>query len=99
MKCRSPPDPLAQVFFRGSIPTMKSLLLLTLALLSFSTTTLAITPRAKKMKAFRSERELERYFHKIAERQKRARKLKVAETDEAMMTETVTVTSSSQPEE
>ena len=77
---------------------MKTLLLLTLALLSYSTTTLAITPRAKKMKAFRSERELERYFHKIAERQKRARKLKVADTVGAM-TETVTVTSSPQREE
>ena len=77
---------------------MKTLLLLTLALLSFSTTTLAITPRAKKMKAFRSERELERYFHKIAERQKPATKLKVAEAAGAM-TETVTVTSSPQREE
>jgi len=70
---------------------MKTLLFLTLALLSFSTTTLAITPRAKKMKAFRSERELKRYFHKIAERQKRARKPQVAEGAGAM-TETVTVT-------
>ena len=80
---------------------MKTLLLLTLALFSFSTTTLAITPWAKKMKAFRSERELKRYFHKIAERQKRARKLKVAGTGTAgaMMTETVSVTSSPQREE
>jgi hypothetical protein len=59
-------------------------------LLSCSTM-FAVTPRAKKMKAFRSERELQNYFRKIAERQKRSRAAKM--TINGSVTETVTVTS------
>jgi Beta propeller domain len=51
---------------------MKTLLLLTVALLLSCTTTLAVPPTRKKMKAFTSERELQRYFRQIADKQKRA---------------------------
>lgn len=52
---------------------MKTLLLLTLSLGLFScTTALAVPPPPKKMKAFTSERELQRYFRRIAAKQKRA---------------------------
>ncbi|HEU4508297.1 MAG TPA: beta-propeller domain-containing protein [Pyrinomonadaceae bacterium] len=51
---------------------MKTLLLLAVALLLSCTTTLAVPPARKKMKAFTSERELQRYFRRIADKQKRA---------------------------
>ena len=51
---------------------MKTLLLLTVALLLSCTTTFAAPPTRKKMKAFTSERELQRYFRQIADKQKRA---------------------------
>ena len=74
---------------------MKTLLLVCLALLLCSTSLAA--PRAKKMKAFRSERELKRYFELIAEKQKRARDQIVQNVD--AVAETVTVTSAPQKEE
>ena len=53
---------------------MKTLLLLIVALGLFSCTsnTFAIPPARKKMRSFRSERELQRYFRDIAEKQKLA---------------------------
>ena len=49
---------------------MKTLLLLAVVLgLSIFTTTFAVPPRGKKMKAFQSERELKRYFQEIADKQ------------------------------
>ena len=52
---------------------MKTLVLLAIVLgLSICTTTFAAPPPRKKMKAFKSERELKRYFEGIAEKQKRA---------------------------
>jgi hypothetical protein len=75
---------------------MKTLLFLTLAvaLLPCSSTALAKPSPAKKMKAFRSESELQRYFRKIAERQRLARK-----PEASALSETVTVTSAPQIEE
>ena len=50
---------------------MKTLLLVCLALLSCSITLAATSRTPKKMKAFRSERELKRYFDQVTEKQKR----------------------------
>jgi len=73
---------------------MKTLLsILVTGLLSF-TTTLAAPPKPKKMKAFKSERELQLYFRKIAEKQKQAR-----ERQNMSMTETVNVSASSDYQE
>jgi hypothetical protein len=51
---------------------MKTLLLIVVTGLLCVTTALASPPKRKKMKAFTSERELQLYFHKIAEKQKAA---------------------------
>ncbi len=73
---------------------MKTLFLLTLALGLFScTTTLAVSPPPKKMKAFTSERQLQRYFRRIAAKQKRAAARKRALMLNAM-TATVTAAAS-----
>ena len=51
---------------------MKTLLLPTLSLVLFLSTTTAPVPPQKRMKAFASERELQRYLHKVTEKQRRA---------------------------
>jgi hypothetical protein len=51
---------------------MRTLLLLIIALLLSCTSIVAVPPPRKKLKAFRSERELQRYFREIADKQKRA---------------------------
>src|SRR6185369_11809973 len=69
---------------------MKTLLLIVTGLLFF-TTALASPPKLKKMKAFTSERELQLYFHKVAEKQKLAYQRQRALS---MNAETVEVSSS-----
>jgi hypothetical protein len=64
------------------------LLLLFVGLLS-CTTALASSRAPKKMKAFKSERELRRYFRKVAEKQKSAMERQIANF--GLLTESVTV--------
>ena len=73
---------------------MKTLLLLIVALglLSCTSNIFATPPARKKMRSFGSERELQRYFRKIAEKQKLAEGRRFAMR--AGVTETVTVQSS-----
>ncbi|HSE18171.1 MAG TPA: beta-propeller domain-containing protein [Pyrinomonadaceae bacterium] len=73
------------------------LLLLTLGLFS-CTTAFAVSRTPKKMKAFTSERELRRYFRKIAEKQKRAAESKVQMLVDSM-SEVVTVSSTAEHQE
>jgi uncharacterized secreted protein with C-terminal beta-propeller domain len=70
------------------------LLFITVGLLSCSTA-LATRRAPKKMKAFTSEREMRRYFRKIAEKQGGVRRHEML----GGVTETVTVTSSADHEE
>lgn len=74
---------------------MKTLLLL-FAVLLLCATTFAVSPPRKKMKAFTSERELQRYFQKVAEKQKQAaeRKRQMA----GSVAETVSITAGSADE-
>ena len=74
---------------------MKTLLLLAVVLgLSICSTAFAVPPPRKKMKAFKSERELRRYFQGIAEKQRRA-----ALARRQSAAETVTVAGSAAPVE
>lgn len=75
---------------------MKTLLLLTLSLAIFScTTTPAFGRPPKKMKAFASERELQRYLHKVAQKQRRAvRKMGMTAGGAGGLAETVSVSAS-----
>lgn len=78
---------------------MKRTLLLLLLSLGLSCTTVLAVPRLpKKMKSFKSERELRSYFRQITEKQKRARKARMAVYDN-LMTETVSVTGSTDYQE
>src|SRR5678810_1150939 len=57
----------------------RTLLLLLLSIgLSLCTSSLAVAHTPKKMKAFKSERELRSYFRQISEKQKRARQVRMA---------------------
>src|SRR5690349_756964 len=78
---------------------MKRTLLLLLLSVGLSCTTALAVPRTpKKMKAFKSERELRNYFHQITEKQKRARKAQMA-VDNNSTVETVSVMGSTDYQE
>ena len=72
---------------------MKTLLVLIVALglSSCTSSTFATPPARKKMKSFRSERELQRYFRDIAEKQKLAEARRRASVTVPTATETVMV--------